>query len=171
MRSALLVVASAVAAAALDPIPQRVAALLAQMTLEEKIAQMNLIHLDSMNFSSVPAPYQSTGVGAVVIEQVPNDAACGTACRISRARALQQAITAGSRLGIPVSFVTETSHSGGAGATLFPMGALLGASWNSSLVTAVFDAIGREARAWGADRGLSPEINVVTDPRFGRSGE
>ena len=32
-------------------------------------------------------------------------------------------------------------------------------------------AIAVEARAWGGDRGLSPEINVVTDPRFGRTEE
>ena len=29
----------------------------------------------------------------------------------------------------------------------------------------------RSARAWGGDRGLSPEINVCTDPRFGRMEE
>jgi hypothetical protein len=31
--------------------------------------------------------------------------------------------------------------------------------------------IGREARAGGADRAFSPEINVATDPRFGRVEE
>ena len=45
----------------------------------------------------------------------------------------------------------------------------MGSSWNTSLVAEIHRAIALEARAGGADRGHSPEINVVTDPRFGRT--
>ena len=34
---------------------------------------------------------------------------------------------------------------------------------------AVAATIALEARSWGGNKGLSPEINVVTDPRLGRS--
>ena len=55
--------------------------------------------------------------------------------------------------------------------TIFPMPAGQGASWNRSLVRAVAAAIAAEARASGADRGFSPELQVATDPRFGRTQE
>ena len=50
--------------------------------------------------------------------------------------------------GIPISFVEETSHAGGAGGTIFPMGVTQGASWNTSLAHAVGEAIALEARSW-----------------------
>ena len=64
-----------------------------------------------------------------------------------------------------------TSPAGAAGGTIFPMGVTQGASWNTTMVHHIGKAIAVEARAWGGDRGLSPEINVVTDPRFGRTEE
>jgi beta-glucosidase-like glycosyl hydrolase len=51
------------------------------------------------------------------------------------------------------------------------MGATQGATWNASLVAEVAAAIALEARSWGGDRGLSPEISLSTDPRFGRTEE
>ena len=46
-----------------------------------------------------------------------------------------------------------------------------GASWNRTLVRAIASAVAAEARASGADRGFSPELQVATDPRFGRTQE
>ena len=51
--------------------------------------------------------------------------------------------------------------------SIFPMPAGQGASWNRTLVRAVAAAVAVEARASGADRGFSPELQVATDPRFG----
>ena len=99
-----------------------------------------------------------------------NGDGCGTiACHIANLRHLQELFLNKTRLGIPVSFVEETSHAGGAGSTIFPMGVTQGATWNTSLAHAVGGAIALEARSWGIDRGLSPEINVCNDPRFGRT--
>ena len=36
---------------------------------------------------------------------------------------------------------------------------------------AIASAVAAEARASGADRGFSPELQVATDPRFGRTQE
>ena len=86
--------------------------------------------------------------------------------------ALQAAIVNTSRLHIPVDFTAETLHSGGhPGCTVFPMPAGQGASWNVSLVEAIAAANARQARASGTNHGLSPVINVATDPRFGRFQE
>jgi hypothetical protein len=54
---------------------------------------------------------------------------------------------------------------------IFPMPAGQGASWNRTLVRAIATAIAKETRASGADRGFSPELQVCTDPRFGRTQE
>ena len=91
--------------------------------------------------------------------------------RINHLRNFQVWFTANNRLKIPISFVIETSHCGAAGGTIFPMGVTQGSSWNIELTHAIAGAIAKEARAWGGDRGLSPEINVCTDPRFGRTEE
>lgn len=123
---------------------------------------------------SEPPTAQATGIGSIGIEcsGIPGDAAaCDMACRIANLRAFQLGALGQTRLGIPVTFVIETSHSGAAGGVIFPMGASQGASWNVSLAGEVARIIAAEGRAWGGSRGLSPEINVVTDPRFGRTEE
>jgi beta-glucosidase len=154
------------------PIPQRVALLLANMTLNEKIAQLTYDCPSVMDWSTVS--YRTTGIGSVGIEctGIPGDATqCDMSCRIANLRAFQLAALNETRLGIPTTFVIETSHCGAAGGTIFPMGVTQGSSWNVDLVGAIATAIALEARSWGGSRGLSPEINVVTDPRFGRTEE
>jgi hypothetical protein len=100
-------------------------------------------------------------------EYVDSTAVCsppgGAECRIGALRELQLAFLNHTRLGIPVSFVEETSHAGGAGSTIFPMGVTQGATWNVTLAHEIGRAIALEARSWGIDRGLSPEINVCNE--------
>ena len=153
-----------------QPIATRVESLLAAMTLEEKAMQLNY-ECDSNQFNWTRASWSLTSIGSIGIECSPPPPNCNMSCRIAAIRAYQQEALSTSRLGIPVSFVIETSHCGAAGGTIFPMGVTQGASWDPELVRQTAVAIAAEARAWGGDRGLSPEINVVTDPRFGRSEE
>ena len=93
------------------------------------------------------------------------------AASITAQNANQAAILNSSRLKIPVTFHYETLHSAGSGSTIFPMPCLQGATWDQELVGEVGAVIGAEASANGGDRGFSPEINVCTDPRFGRCEE
>ena len=157
------------------PIAQRVSKLMAQMTLQEKAAQLlhTSIGIGGPEIPGVAAAIAAGGLGAMTIEanQPVNGSTCDEACRIANLRRMQLAFLNGTRLGIPVSFVIETSHCGAAGGTIFPMGVTQGASWNVSLAHEVGEAIAKEARAWGGDRGLSPEISVCNDPRFGRIEE
>ena len=183
-----------------QPIAARVAALLAQMTPQEKHSQLQYWCPQSMNWSSTN--YAGTGVGSVGIEcsgELGDAMQCDIACRIATLRQFQLDAINQTRLGIPVTFVIETSHSGAAGGVssptrclyrvhstglfltdsfmfvimqaVFPMGVTQGSSWNTSAVGAVARAIALEARSWGGSRGLSPEISVVTDQRFGRTEE
>jgi beta-glucosidase len=126
---------------------------------------------DTTLFNWSSSSWKSTSIGSIGIECSNPPPDCDMSCRIAHLRAYQQAALSESRLGIPVTFVIETSHCGAAGGTIFEMGAAMGASWNTSLVQEIFQAIAVEARSWGGSRGLSPEISVVTDVRFGRTEE
>ena len=153
------------------PIPQRVATLMAAMTLDEKVAQLSADCSSSLNYTT--EPWRDTSFGTLGIEcsAYPNSDTTDLAGRIARLRQYSIDALNMSRLGIPVSFHVETSHCGAAGGTIMPMGITQGASWNVDLVFDVAATIALEARSFGGSKGLSPEINVVTDPRFGRSEE
>jgi beta-glucosidase len=138
------------------------------MTPDEKAMQLVYECAGNLFAGYNASGWGATGIGTVGIECSGYPAGATMAERISALRAFQQGAIAQTRLGIPITFAIETSHCGAAGGTIFPMGATQGATWNASLVGDVARAIAAEARAWGGDRGLSPEINVVTDPRFGR---
>ena len=152
-----------------QPIAARVQALMAQMTNEEKA--MQLVYECATGWNWTQASWAATSIGSVGIECSAPVSGATVEQRIASLRGYQQGALASSRLGIPVTFVIETSHCGAAGGTIFPMGVSQGASWNATLVGEIAAAIALEARAWGGDRGLSPEINIVTDPRFGRTEE
>ena len=51
------------------------------------------------------------------------------------------------------------------------MPAGMGSTWNVPLVGAIGRVIGLEARVGGASRAFSPELQVDTNPRFGRTEE
>jgi beta-glucosidase len=144
------------------PVDHRVSLLLAAMTNEEKQAQT--IHLTGGALSDVAAAYNITGLGAY-----PQEGASALEV-ITRRNAMQGALMNSSRLHIPVSFHQETLH-GANGGVIFPMPASQGASWNVELVHSIAVAIATEAYATGTDRGFSPELNVASDARFGRTEE
>ncbi len=55
--------------------------------------------------------------------------------------------------------------------TCFPVGSARGASWDPDLEERIGNAMGYEARALGANMLLTPCINVVRHPSFGRAQE
>jgi beta-glucosidase len=109
--------------------------------------------------------YLNTSIGAVPC------ATGGTKEGIETQNAIQQQFLNQSRLAIPVTFHTETLHSAVSRGTIFPMPVMQGSTWDAPLVGLVGASIGTQTRAGGSDRGFSPEINVCTDPRFGRTEE
>ena len=84
---------------------------------------------------------------------------------------MQRRFVEKTRLGIPVTFVMETLHSGGPDATIFPMPVNFAASWNVSAMQEAAAVIASEARAVGTDRGFSPVVNMFPDARYGRVQE
>lgn len=77
-----------------------------------------------------------------------------------------------SRLGIPILIGEECSHGHMAiDGTVFPVPLLLGSTWNVDLYREMCRAVARETRAQGGAVTYSPVLDVVRDPRWGRTEE
>jgi beta-glucosidase len=79
------------------------------------------------------------------------------------------------RLGIPSFHVTDGPNgvrsNNSEATTLFPTGVAMAATWNPKLIQDVGVAIGKEARAQGAQVLLGPNINIQRTPLAGRNFE
>jgi beta-xylosidase len=162
---------------------ERVAALLAEMTLDEKIAQLYGIWVGASADGGDVAPYQHDmdeqidldallpqGLGQLTrpFGSAPVDAALG-ALSLQRT---QEKIVAGSRLGIP-AIAHEECLAGFAawGATAYPVPLSWGATFNPSIVETMAATIGADMRSVGVHQGLAPVLDVVRDARWGRVEE
>ncbi len=76
------------------------------------------------------------------------------------------------RLGIPVAGHDECLHGHQAkDGTSFPVPIGLACSWDTSLMTEIYTAIAKEARSRGGSQVLGPVLDIVRDPRWGRTEE
>ncbi|WP_370866633.1 glycoside hydrolase family 3 N-terminal domain-containing protein [Saccharibacillus sp. JS10] len=77
-----------------------------------------------------------------------------------------------SRLGIPLLIGEECSHGHMAiGATVYPVPLAIGSTWNVELYRQMCRAVAAETRAQGGAVTYSPVLDVVRDPRWGRTEE
>ncbi|MEZ3159014.1 glycoside hydrolase family 3 N-terminal domain-containing protein [Microbacterium sp. BWT-B31] len=165
------------------PVADRTEALVAALTLEEKIAQLYGIWIAASNDGAEVAPNQNEmtedidladvaplGLGQLTrtYGTVPVDPAAGA---VSLLRT-QQRIVDESRLGIP-ALAHEECLAGFAawGATAYPVPLSWGASWSPDLVQRVGAQIGADMRKMGVHQGLAPVLDVVRDARWGRVEE
>ncbi|RNJ64457.1 MAG: beta-glucosidase [Porphyrobacter sp. IPPAS B-1204] len=174
------------------PIPLRVADLMARMTLEEKVAQIRTAWaakadmIDGLDFDATKASAAfPDGIGHVTRPSdkrgVPgiSGAAGGTAARwrtpaetVAFINALQRWAVEDTRLGIPVLLHEESLHGYMATeATMFPQAIALAGSFDTDLMRRVQSVIARETRARGVPLVLSPVVDIVRDPRWGRIEE
>ena len=157
------------------PIDERVEDLLSRMTLEEKCAQL---------CGDLPASFLKDGkVDHEALKSVFPDghgrftqfSTVGLADPhfIARvANEVQRYFVEETRLGIPVALQTENLCGyPGAGGTLFPAQINLGCTWEPELAEEMSAHIGQESRALGLSSAMSPVIDVVRDPRWGRTYE
>ena len=76
------------------------------------------------------------------------------------------------RLGIPVDFSNEGIHGlNHTKATPLPAPIAIGSTWNKELVYRAGEIVGQEARALGYTNVYAPILDVVRDPRWGRTLE
>lgn len=174
------------------PLGRRVADLLGRMTLEEKVGQMLGIWQDKadimngMDFSAARAQ-QAFPDGFGQLTRVSDkrggadggEAAGGTADRwrtpaktVEFVNALQRWALDETRLGIPVLVHEESLHGYMATeATMFPQAIALAGTFDTELMREVSSTIAREVRVRGVPYVLSPVVDIVRDPRWGRIEE
>jgi beta-glucosidase len=160
----------------------KVKELISQMTLEEKVAQLNAIPiqdlLDEMGNLSYEKASQllSKGIGQITRiagglgDPAKNDTSPRHAAEL--ANGIQKYLKENTRLSIP-AMVHEESLSGfmADGATTFPQAIGLASTWNPDAVQAMTEVIRQQMRAVGAHQSLSPVLDVAKDPRWGRVEE
>lgn len=140
-------------------IDERVEDLLSRMTLEEKIAQMNMNGMGE---------YRQLPYGAGVVES-PFISVQEIARMSAETKRYAREHT---RLGIPPIQIGECLHGQLAmGATIFPQAIAQGSTWNPALVERMASAIALEASASGVDQALSPLFDLAREPRYGRTEE
>lgn len=140
-------------------IDERVEDLLGRMTLEEKIAQMNMNGMGE---------YRQLPHGAGVVES-PFISVQEIARMSSETKRYARENT---RLGIPPIQIGECLHGQLAmGATIFPQAIAQGSTWNPAIVERMASVIALEASASGVDQALSPLFDLAREPRYGRTEE
>lgn len=168
------------------PAKVRAADLLARMTTEEKTAQLSSVWLgaDVDTDSAAVAPGQhayaseSTVLDALLphglghltrpFGTVPVEPAVGAA----RLADLQRRVRSANRFGLP-ALAHEECLTGFAAwqATIFPTPLAWGATFDPALVAEMAESIGTSMRTVGIHQGLAPVLDVVRDPRWGRTEE
>lgn len=157
------------------PVHERVRALMEQMTLEERIAQLGSVwSFEIADGETVSAElarqHLAQGIGQVTRPAGATNLEPPGVARL--ANAIQRYLVEETRLGIPAILHEECLHGLMArGATCFPQAIGQAATWDPPLVRRMARAIGARVRAAGSSQALSPIFDVARDPRWGRIEE
>jgi beta-glucosidase len=157
------------------PVEARVDDLLARMTPEEKVAQLGSAwvfelargtEVDDERFAALCRH----GLGQITRISGASTLTADRAAAL--ANRLQRRLVEGTRLGIP-AIVHEEICSGvmARGSTVFPQAIGVASTFEPELNAAIADTVRVQMRKAGAHQGLSPVLDVVRDPRWGRTEE
>lgn len=171
------------------PIEIRIEDLLSRMTVQEKIGQMlqpfgwKVYHKEADGIALTETfkrqLLEEGGVGSLygVLRADPwteVTLATGLSPRegAEAVNTIQRYAVEHTRLGIPILFGEEIAHGHMAiGATVFPVPLLLGSMWNVELYREICESIALETRTQGGAAGYAPVLDIVRDPRWGRTEE
>jgi beta-glucosidase len=140
-------------------IERRVEALLKQMTLEEKVGQLN-----QYSYGTPTGP----GTGRSNVEESIQRGEVGSFLNVVDpvlSNRLQRIAMEQSRLKIPLIFGLDVIHGY---RTTFPVPLALSATWDANLVERVSRIAAEEATSSGIRWTFSPMVDIARDPRWGR---
>ncbi len=156
-------------------IKNQVRGLLAQMTLDEKLAQLQAYWAYELQTGGMLDAEKIRTKLALGIGQITRNAGASYLSPVEAARSanqLQRFLKEQTRLGIP-AIVHEECCAGAMtfGASVFPQPIGLASTWQPELAGQMTAAIAQQLRAIGAQQGLAPVLDVGRDPRWGRIEE
>ncbi len=157
------------------PVEERVRDLKAQMTLDEKIAQLGSCWvyelLDGVRLADdKAAALLGQGLGQITRTGGASNLTPRQSAELNNQ--IQRYVIERTRLGIPV-VIHEECCSGymARGATVFPQAIGVASTWEPELVQAMTDAIRQQMRSVGAHHALAPVLDIARDARWGRVEE
>ncbi len=143
------------------PIEKRVESLMAQMSLEEKVAQMDMFSFWREKEFTTEGLDKTCSVGAWIGEVTPE-----------RYNEIQKKSEL-SRLKIPFLVGVDAAHGHAilSGRTVYPTSISMAATFNPELVHECARLAAREIRSSGNHWTFAPSLDIVHDARWGRTGE
>lgn len=156
------------------PVNQRVDDLLKRMTVEEKIAQIDMY---SGKEVAVMDGHDASEYSEEKISSIIGDIGAGSIhdlypLNVEMANQIQKYMVEKTRLGIPVMGIEEGLHGYcGKGSTTFPVPLQLASAFDTTLIRKIGEVIATESRAHGVHMILGPVLGLARDPRWGRVEE
>lgn len=170
------------------PVEQRVEDLISRMTLEEKAGQVVCLmgwdsyqingkkvavskkfrhEVDSLHVGMYWAVFRADPWTRKTIANGLNPTLAAQA-----ANAMQRYAIEKTRLGIPIFLAEEAPHGHMAiGATVFPTGLGMAATWSRETMRQMGDIIGKEVRSQGGHISYGPVLDLAREPRWSRVEE
>ena len=165
---------------------ERVKDLMSRMTLEEKVAQMcqyvGLEHIkaaqkdlteEELNINDARGFYPNLGISDIT--KMAETGMIGSFLHVVTVEEANhlQSLAMKSRFKIPLLIGIDAIHGNGlfSGATIYPSPITQAATWNDELLYKVSAQTATEMRATGTHWSFTPNIDVLRDPRWGRTGE
>ena len=143
-------------------IERKIEALLKQMSLEEKVGQLN-----QYSFGQPTGP----STGRSTVEESIKRGEIGSFLNVTDpvlSNRLQRIAMEESRLKIPIIFGLDVIHGY---RTIFPVPLALASTWDAKLVEHVSRIAAEEATSAGIRWTFSPMVDIARDPRWGRITE
>jgi beta-glucosidase len=158
-----LFISSMISAKAQNNINQRVDSLLAKMTLEEKVGQMNQYN----GFWEVTGPVPKEGNAKEKYDHLKKGlvGAVLNVKGVQNVRKLQEIAVKETRLGIPLLFGFDVIHGH---KTLFPIPLASSCSWDVEAIENSARIAATEAAAVGINWTFAPMVDITRDARWGR---
>lgn len=147
-------------------IDKRVEEILSQMTLQEKIGQLNQVKAPLKADEEVFEQIRQGKIGSFIMATTAHagndDTAITENLLINK---MQRIAVEESRLGIPLIYGRDVIHGH---RTVYPIPLASAASFNPQLVEKCYRNIAKEATADGVNWTFSPMLDLSRDPRWGR---